>query len=104
METWQIISRYAYGVRSLLCKVVVVSIDSTAEFACLNEALPHDLIVRVGRQVKLEEASMRDGEAVWVQVVKETDFMASRQTRQVDRQTVATPDELEIVAALRMRH
>ena len=81
---------------SLLCKVVVVRIDSTTKLSCLQESLPANLVIPVVRYVELIETGVRLREPGFVQVVHESHLVLSRDLAQVSWQSVPTPNELQV--------
>lgn len=60
---------------SVLSEVIVVRIDSSAQFGCLKETFPAELIRAVVGEVELVEAGMRLREAALVHVRHQTHFV-----------------------------
>ena len=63
---------------SLFGEVVIVDIDATTQLRCLLEALEAHFVTTVVRNVKLEEASVGNGESIFVEASRQTNLMLSR--------------------------
>ena len=81
---------------SLLSEVVIVRVDCSAECGRLHQPLVHELISAVEGHVDLEEACVRLGEPCLTHVCVETELMLVLEFGEVDRKSVATPNELKV--------
>lgn len=89
--------------QSIICflvVVVVVGVDSSAEFGCHRQAARHELVRGIVRHIQLEEASMRLGECAAVHVSHEPHLVLVGEILKAHGQSTAAPDELQVRASL----
>ena len=88
---------------SILSEVVVVSVDTAAHLRGLDKATGAHFISLIRWNVQLEEASVSDWERLIAHVGVESDLMPVLEPGQIDWQSIAAPDKLEVRAALLVR-
>ena len=80
--------------------VLVVSVDSSAEFGCHGQTAPHELVSGVVGHIKLEEASMGLGECTAVHARNEPHLVLVCEIVKAHGESTATPDKLQVSTSL----
>ena len=88
---------------SLIREVVVVGVDTSAQLGSCDQALPAELVVSVVRDVELVEAGVRLREACLAHVGHQAHLVLPTDLRQILRQAIPAPDELEVDGPLLVR-
>lgn len=89
------------GLAEALCSIVV---DFSAELGCHENLCLHDFLSLVVGQINLEEAGMSLGELEIVAIAVVVNLVVVTEIVHVGRQTLTTPDVLQVLLLLELFH